>query len=174
MNKIIAIAQLGDAILRKLATPIIDFESEQLDEVIEQMLATLSHSKGVGLAAPQIGQSIAVIVIASKPNSRYPNAPLMSPIVMINPTFQSISKSQKKEWEGCLSIPGIRALIPRYQAIKINYKDRLGTLVTIELEGFIARIFQHEYDHLQGLVYLDRVETNRDIISEVEFFKLLP
>lgn len=173
MNKTVAIAQLGDAMLRKLATPVVDFESEQLDEVIEQMLVTLSHSKGVGLAAPQIGSSVCVIVVASKPTSRYPDAPLMEPLVMINPSFKVVSSQQEKDWEGCLSISGIRALVPRYVDIEVSYKDVQAKAMVCQLSGFVARIFQHEYDHLQGMVYLDRVENNRDIISESEFFKLI-
>jgi peptide deformylase len=167
------IVQLGNPVLRQQAQSVTDFNSPDTTEIIEQMLDILANSRGVGLAAPQIGYSVCVIVIASKPTSRYPNAPLMEPVVMINPAFQCLSESQKKDWEGCLSIPGIRALVPRYQAIKVNYTDVDGKPVTIDLNGFVARIFQHEYDHLQGLVYLDRVENNRDIISETEFFKVI-
>jgi peptide deformylase len=76
-----------------------------------------------------------------------------------------------KDWEGCLSVPGIRALVPRYQTIKIDYQNTLGQPKQLILDDFPARVFQHEFDHLQGLVYLDRVETNRDIVSESEFFK---
>lgn len=173
MNKNSEIAQLGDAVLRTLATPVVDFKSAQLADIIEQMLDILSDSNGVGLAAPQIGYSICVIVVASKPTSRYPNAPLIESVVMINPIFQPLSIEQEKDWEGCLSIPGIRALVPRYKKIKVNYTNINGNQVTMELSDFVARIFQHEYDHLQGMVYLDRVENNSDIISESEFFKLI-
>jgi len=137
------------------------------------MLATLSGSAGVGLAAPQIFESVRIIIVASRPSKRYPLAPLMEPVVMINPSFEVLSKSIKKDWEGCLSIPGIRALVPRYDKIKIIYFDRQGIEQELMAEGFVARIFQHEYDHLNGLVYLDRVEDNKDIISETEFQKLM-
>ncbi len=173
MSKNIEIEQLGAAVLRMTAVPVENVKSPKLGEVIEEMLDILSDSKGVGLAAPQIGHSIQVLAVASKPTSRYPNAPLMEPIVMINPVFQPLTQEQERDWEGCLSIPGIRALIPRYRKIIVDYTDMTGTLVTLELTGFVARVFQHEYDHLQGMVYLDRVENNRDIISETEFFKLL-
>lgn len=169
----IEIAQLGNAILRLSAIPVVDFKSAQLAEIIAQMLDVLSQSNGVGLAAPQIGYSVCVIVVASQPTPRYPDAPQMLPTVMINPKFKCLSTEQEKDWEGCLSISGIRALVPRYQEIKVKYVDINGKQITTKLSGFIARIFQHEYDHLQGLVYLDRVEDNQDIISETEFFKLL-
>lgn len=173
MKQQVEIAQLGNAILRQQALTVTDFNSLQLAEMIEQMLAVLSDSQGVGLAAPQIGHSVCVIIVGSKPTTRYPNAPLMEPVVMINPSFQSLSDTQEKDWEGCLSIPGIRALVPRYTKIKVNFTNANGEQKNLELNGFVARIFQHEYDHLQGLVYLDRVENNQDIISESEFFKLL-
>lgn len=174
MQKTVEIVQLGAAVLRMTAVPVENAKSPQLAEIIAQMLDVLSQSNGVGLAAPQIGHSIQVFVVASKPTSRYPNAPLMQPIVMINPTFQPLTDEQEKDWEGCLSIPGIRALVPRHREIKASFTNLNGEQITLELNGFVARIFQHEYDHLQGMVYLDRVENNRDIISETEFFKLMP
>ncbi|TXL16398.1 hypothetical protein BMR04_10090 [Methylococcaceae bacterium HT3] len=106
-----------------------------------------------------------------RPSERYPQAPEMDPTLMINPSFEPLSETQEKDWEGCLSIPGIRAKVPRYTQIKVSYTDTLGKLVEQTLDGFVARVFQHEYDHLDGLVYLDRVENNRDIISEQEFAK---
>ena len=168
-----AIAQLGADVLRAKAAKICDFNSLELKRLINNMLCTLEDSNGVGLAAPQISQSLCVLVIASKPNSRYPDAPAMEPVVMINPKFKPLSQVQEKDWEGCLSIPGIRALVPRYQKIIVDYQDENANRKELELNGFIARIFQHEYDHLQGLVYLDRVENNCDIISESEYFKLI-
>lgn len=173
MNPQVEITQLGNAVLRQQAQIVTDSNSLHTTEMIEQMLAVLSDSQGVGLAAPQIGHSVCVIIVGSKPTSRYPNAPVMEPVVMINPSFQSLSDAQEKDWEGCLSIPGIRALVPRYTKIKVNFTDANGEQKNLELNGFVARIFQHEYDHLQGMVYLDRVENNRDIIAESEFLKLL-
>ncbi len=166
------IVQLGATILRKNAKKISDFNAPKLIVLINDLLSTLENSKGVGIAAPQINHSCCVLIIASKPTIRYPNAPVMKPVVMINPSFKTLSNQQQKDWEGCLSIPGIRALVSRHLHILVNYQDRKGRVQQLELDGFIARIFQHEYDHLQGLVYLDRVENNKDIISDTEFFKL--
>jgi peptide deformylase len=95
----------------------------------------------------------------------------MEPVVMLNPAFQPRSEERHKDWEGCLSIPGIRALVPRYRHIEVRYDDLQGKPQVRCFDDFIARIFQHEYDHLEGLVFLDRVENNRDIISEKEFLK---
>ena len=92
---------------------------------------------------------------------------------MINPTFEALSESIEKDWEGCLSIPSIRALVPRYKEIKISYTDVTGNKINTKLEGFVARVFQHEFDHLEGKVYLDRVENNQDIFAESEYYKLL-
>lgn len=167
------IAQLGAEVLRLKSKKITDFDSPKLSQLIDELLCTLEDSNGVGLAAPQISQSFCVLVIASKPNARYPNAPVLNPVVMINPVFKVLSESVEKDWEGCLSIPSIRALVPRYLHILVDYQDIKGETQQLELEDFVARIFQHEYDHLQGLVYLDRVENNRDIISETEFLKLI-
>ncbi|NYT46601.1 MAG: peptide deformylase [Candidatus Methanofishera endochildressiae] len=128
---------------------------------------------GWGLAAPQISASWRLMIIASRPSERYPYAPEMEPVLMINPSFEPLGNAREKDWEGCLSIPGIRAKVPRFTRVKVNYTNTAGESISQELEGFVARVFQHEYDHLDGVVYLDRVENNRNIISEGEFAKLM-
>ena len=172
MNEVREIAQLGANVLRLVAQPVGDVHSTETRELIAAMKTTLASTQGIGLAAPQIGISQRIVIVASRPTSRYPFAPLMEPTVMINPRFQPLSETKEKDWEGCLSIPGIRALVPRYKSIRIEYTDEQGELITAELGDFIARVFQHENDHLDGLVYLDRVESNRDIFSETEYLKL--
>lgn len=167
------IALLGELVLREIAQPIADATSAEIQSLVEQMLETLDKSGGVGLAAPQVFISKRIIIVASKPTPRYPYAPLMPATVMINPSFTALNDEMFKDWEGCLSITGIRALVPRYQSIQVSYTDLTGKIAEIDLEGFVARVFQHEYDHLNGLVYLDRVENNRDIISEAMFLKLI-
>ena len=172
-NSISEIAQLGEKVLRLKATAVTDIQSAEIQQLIKTLQDTLASTQGVGIAAPQISESKQVIIIASRPSPRYPNAPLMEPTVMINPTFQALSDTTEKDWEGCLSIPGIRALVPRYKDIQITYSNEQGTVVEAKLEGFVARVFQHEYDHLEGKVYLDRVENNRDIVAESEYFKMV-
>ncbi|MFI3157287.1 MAG: peptide deformylase [Methylococcaceae bacterium] len=167
------IAQLGAKVLRQKAEAVADVHDVEIRQIIEAMQSTLAMTSGVGIAAPQISESKQIIIVASRPTPRYPSAPMMEPTIMINPGFQVLSDTQEKDWEGCLSIPGIRALVPRFQEILIHYTDRQGSLVESKLSGFAARIFQHEFDHLEGKTYLDRVENNADIIAESEFVKLI-
>lgn len=167
------IAQLGNKVLRQKAEAVADVHDAEIRQIIEALQSTLASTSGVGIAAPQISESKQIIIVASRPTPRYPSAPLMEPTVMINPCFHALSETKEKGWEGCLSIPGIRALVPRYQEIMIRYTDPQGDLVQSKLSGFVARIFQHEIDHLIGKTYLDRVENNADIFSESEYFKLM-
>lgn len=167
------IAQLGHPILRKQSQIVENICAEETINIVEHMLDILAKSKGVGLAAPQIFISIRLIIIASKASSRYPNAPTMHPIVMFNPEFKALSEATESDWEGCLSIPGVRALVPRYKKINIIYWDRQGKKQKFLANDFIARIFQHEYDHLNGLVYLDRIKCTGDIVAESEYKKIV-
>lgn len=165
------IAQLGASVLREQAKPVADITAPDIQETIAAMQATLAGTQGVGLAAPQISVSLRIIIVASRPTPRYPHAPMMEPTVMINPSYRPCSQAQEKGWEGCLSIPSIRALVPRYQVIAVSYTSQQGEAITTKLDGFVARVFQHEFDHLDGIVYLDRVDDNRDIFSETEYFR---
>jgi peptide deformylase len=167
------IAQLGAKVLRQKAEAVVDVHDPGIQLIIRDMHNTLAATLGVGIAAPQISESKRIIIMASRPTPRYPLAPLMEPTVMINPYFRALSDIQEKDWEGCLSIPGIRALVPRYQEIMINYTDEQGDSLASTLAGFAARIFQHEVDHLDGKTYLDRVQDNADIFAESEYIKLL-
>lgn len=171
MSEKTEIKQLGAEVLRQRAQAVDDFTAQEFHALIDDLLRAMAVSEGVGIAAPQIGVSWQVIVIASRPTARYPHAPEMAPLVMINPRYQVVDDTVCKDWEGCLSVPGIRALVPRFRAVAVDYQDVAGTPHTIELSDFPARVFQHEFDHLEGLVYLDRVETNHDIVAESEFFK---
>lgn len=170
MGKIRDIAQLGANVLR-LNAQIAEVHSASTRQIIADMHATLANTQGVGIAAPQIAESQQIIIVASRPTARYPNAPLMSPTVMINPRFHALTAHKVKDWEGCLSVPNIRALVPRYTAINVAYLDEQGLAQTIELYDFVARVFQHEFEHLQGKVFLDSVESNQDIFAESEYFK---
>lgn len=173
MSKVCEIAQLGSKVLRLIAQEVQNIHAAEIREIASNMLTTLASTNGVGLAAPQISASWRIIIIASRPSERYPYAPEIGPILMLNPSFEPLSDAQEKDWEGCLSIPGIRAKVPRYTHIKASYTNAEGAQITQEFKQFIARVFQHEFDHLDGLVYLDRVENNQDIIAEVEFTKLM-
>lgn len=172
MSKIPEIIQLGNPLLQATAQPVQKIDDPSLQSLIQDLITTTIESQGVGIAAPQVAQSLQLIIIASRPNPRYPHAPQMEPTAMINPRIVNYSGEPEKGWEGCLSVPGIRGLVPRYPQIAIEYTDRHGQVCYQELTGFVARIFQHEYDHLQGIVFLDRVESTQEMITEQEYQKL--
>jgi peptide deformylase len=172
-DRTLPICQLGNPILRQQATPVINCLDESVQSLIEQLIPVLNASNGVGMAAPQVGRSLQIIVVASRPNPRYPHAPQMEPVVMINPKLVSYSEELVKDWEGCLSIPGIRGLVPRYRAIEVEYTNCQGQVEHRQFTDFIARVFQHEYDHLYGKVFLDRVESSLELITENEYLKLV-
>ncbi len=167
------ICQLGNPILRQIAEPITEISQPEIQQLIDQMLELTFLSKGMGLAAPQIGRSLQILIIASHPNVRYPYAPQMSPTALINPQIISHSQTEVKGWEGCLSVPGLRGMIPRFEMVEVSYSDRQGRSQQQSFTDFVARIFQHEYDHLQGKVFLDRLESNLDLYTEAEFLKRL-
>jgi peptide deformylase len=167
------IAQLGDPILRQPARLVEQWQDPPLQALIDDLITTVTQANGVGIAAPQVSQSLQLLIVASRPTLRYLHAPVMEPTPMINPCILSHSQAQVKDWEGCLSVPDQRGLVPRYQTIQVEYCDRHGQTQTIELTDFVARIFQHEYDHLQGIVFVDRVEDPQDLISEAEYQKLI-
>ncbi|MTJ13672.1 peptide deformylase [Anabaena sp. UHCC 0187] len=171
MNELAPIIKLGNPILRQKAVWVENVQDEKIQQLIDELIISVAQANGVGIAAPQIAASHRLFIVASRPNTRYPHAPEMQPIAMINPQIIAHSAEMVKGWEGCLSVPGIRGLVPRYQTIEVEYTDRNSNLQKQELTDFIARIFQHEYDHLEGLVFLDRVENNHDLISEEEYQK---
>jgi peptide deformylase len=172
MAELLEVSQVGNPILRQIAQPI-DRLNESIQTLIDNLMEILLQSNGVGIAAPQVAASHRLVIIASRPNPRYPKAPEMEPTVMINPRIIMTSNEIVKDWEGCLSVPGIRGLVPRYSAIAVEYCDRQGKLQQQHLTDFVARIFQHELDHLNGIVFLDRLETTRDIVTDQEYLKLL-
>jgi peptide deformylase len=171
MSEILSITQLGDPILRQQAQPINDAQDEQIQKLIDDLIETVAQANGVGVAAPQVAQSHRLFIVASRPNARYPNAPEMEPTAMLNPKIIAHSSEVVKDWEGCLSIPGIRGIVPRYQAVEVEYTTLKGKVHRQELTDFVARIFQHELDHLDGIVFLDRIESSQDIITEQEYQK---
>ena len=163
--------QLGHPHLRLTAKTVKQVTSDATQQLIDDLLRYVEQVQGMGIAAPQADISQRLFIMSSKPNNRYPYAPLMEPTAVINPQIISASTPMVKDWEGCLSVPGFRALVPRHQTVMTRYTDRSGQQVDVEYSGFLARVFQHELDHLNGLIYLDRVENNRDIVTEQEWLK---
>ncbi|MBH8573391.1 peptide deformylase [Nostocaceae cyanobacterium CENA369] len=169
MAELTPIIQLGNPVLRQKAAWVDNVSDESVQQLIDDLIATVAKANGVGIAAPQIAEQKRLFIVASRPNPRYPNAPEMEPTAMINPKIVARSTEVVKGWEGCLSVPGIRGLVPRYQAIEVEYTDRYGKLQKQEFTDFVARIFQHEYDHLDGIVFVDRLENSLDMITEQEY-----
>lgn len=167
------IYQLGSPVIRSLAEEVHDVHSEAIQTLIDDMIVTCKASKGVGIAAPQVGHAKAIVIIASYPSERYPNAPLMEPTALINPKIIAHAPTLHKDWEGCLSLPGIRAKVPRYTQIEVSYTTREGELQSVLYDDFLARIFQHEYDHLIGKVFIDRIESTLDVVMEKEYQRIM-
>lgn len=173
MCKKLEISYLGHAILRAQTLNVDNITNNVFQDLIDNMIFTVKAVNGLGIAAPQVYENKRVFIIASKPSERYPYAPEMEPIAVINPIILNHSKDTIKDWEGCLSIPGIRGFVPRYKSINVQYTDRKGEKIIKQFDDFVARIFQHELDHLNGMVFLDRLESNNDIITEVEYQKII-
>ncbi|MFW6358475.1 MAG: peptide deformylase [Chroococcales cyanobacterium] len=167
MAELPEIALLGNPILRQAARLVENVA--EVDSLIDTLMAKVVESQGVGIAAPQISQSLRLIIVASYPNARYPHAPKMPPTVMINPDIVSHSQNMVKGWEGCLSVPGIRGIVPRYSRIEVTYLNREGQFQQQSFTDFVARIIQHELDHLNGITFLDRVETSQNLVTEPEY-----
>ena len=172
MARILQIAQLGQAVLRRVAEPVPKIDSS-VRELVEDLFATSREANGAGIAAPQIHVSLRVFILSIRPTPRYPHAPTMEPLAVINPEVLWESEEMEKDWEGCLSVPGIRGRVPRPVAIKSRYQRLDGESVDQKFSGFAARVFLHEYDHLEGQIWLDRVEDNRDIVTEREYLRLI-
>lgn len=170
-SSIYSIAQLGHAVLRARAVEVEDILSDECQQLINTMMLAVSEAGGVGIAAPQIYHSKRIFIMCSKPNTRYPQAPLMAPTAIINPEILHYSDEKVKDWEGCLSVPSMRGLVPRYKQITVRYLDQQGHVRQETLTGFIARIFQHELDHLNGLTFIDQLESMQDLISESEWYR---
>ena len=173
MNILPAIAQLGEPILRSQAKTIEDLCDPTIVELIDSLIATAVANKGVGIAAPQISQPYRLFIIASHSSDRYPHAPNMEPTAMINPRILSHSNEVVRDWEGCLSVPDTRGLVPRYQQIEVEYTTQQGEIKQEILTDFVARIFQHELDHLNGIVFTDRISDRADLYTEAEYRQLI-
>ena len=163
------VAQLGNPVLRNKANRVTNLLDKNIQNLIDDMLNIVVDKKGVGIAAPQISQPFQIFIMASYPNDRYPNAPKMRATAIINPKIIWKSKETVKDWEGCLSVPSIRGLVSRHRSIKVKYLTRDNQTVETEYNDFLARIFQHEIDHLNGIVFVDRVDSTLDLIAESEW-----
>jgi peptide deformylase len=168
---ILKIAKLGNPILRKVAAPVTPAECKDpsFQQFLEDMVETMRKLDGVGLAAPQVFESRQIIVIESNANPRYPNAPDLSLLILLNPTFTHMSEKKIEGWEGCLSVDNLRGKVVRSARVGVKGFNRHMEPVEIEAEGFLAVVFQHEIDHLNGKVYLDRMNDFSTLTQLTEF-----
>ncbi len=164
------IAQVGAPVLQAVAEPVLQFD-EPLHALVERMQMIMQEANGVGIAAPQIFESLRVIIIASRPSERYPDAPMMAPMVLINPELIAYSEEMVLGWEGCLSVPDLRGEVKRHQWVLAKYQDIYGQPHQQKLQGFVARIFQHELDHLNGYTFLDRISDEQALLTTSEWLQ---
>ena len=148
---------MGDARLLRVARPVEVFDTPELRELIADMFDTMRALNGAGLAAPQIGVDLRVVIFGVTANPRYPNAEAVPETILINPELTPLDDELEEGWEGCLSVPGLRGVVPRYQRLRYRGFDADGELIDRSVDGFHARVVQHECDHLDGILYPMRV-----------------
>ena len=165
------ILKMGDARLLRIAEPVQAFDTPELHALITDMRETMAAVNGAGLAAPQIGVNLQVVIFGSTTrNPRYPDRPLVPPTVLINPVITPLGPEEEEDWEGCLSVPGLRGVVPRFASIRYTGFDEKGQPIDRRVDGFHARVVQHECDHLIGKLYPMRVrDFSRFGFTEVLF-----
>jgi peptide deformylase len=151
------ILRMGDPRLLRQAGPVTKFDTPELHALIEDMFDTMHEANGAGLAAPQIGEDLQLVIFGFRQSARYPDAPPVPETVLINPLLTPLSEAKEDDWEGCLSVPGLRGMVPRWTALRYRGFDQYGTLIEREVDGFHARVVQHECDHLAGILYPMRI-----------------
>lgn len=165
------ILKMGDARLLRVAQPVAAFDSDELHGLVADMLDTMAAAQGAGLAAPQIGVDLQVVIFGTDaPNPRYPDAPPVPRTVLVNPVITPLGDEEEEGWEGCLSVPGLRGVVPRFSRVRYRGFDVAGRPIEREASGFHARVVQHEVDHLHGTLYPMRVrDFSRFGFTEVLF-----
>jgi peptide deformylase len=152
------ILKMGDQRLLRVAQPVTTFDTDDLHLLVRDMVDTMAAVNGAGLAAPQIGVDLQLVIFGTDaPNPRYPDAPLVPRTVLLNPVITPIGSDEEEGWEGCLSVPGLRGVVPRWKRIRYTGVDAFGDPIDRTVEGFHARVVQHEVDHLLGKLYPMRV-----------------
>jgi len=151
------ILRMGDPRLLEPSKPIANVPSKELDQLIQDMLDTMEEYEGAGLAAPQIGVFQQLVVFGVDSNERYPDTEQVPLTILINPEIEAIGDEIVESWEGCLSIPGMRGLVPRHSKVRYKGLDQFGNIIDREVDGFHAIVVQHECDHLDGILYPMRV-----------------
>jgi peptide deformylase len=165
------ILKMGDPRLLRVARPVTDFDSDELHLLVKDMFDTMHAVDGAGLAAPQIGVDRQVVIFGTgEPNPRYPDAPVVPRTVLVNPVVMPLGDEEEEGWEGCLSVPGLRGVVPRFARVRYAGFDPYGDPLERTVDGFHARVVQHEVDHLLGVLYPMRVrDFSRFGFTEVLF-----
>ncbi len=165
-----SVLKMGDSRLLQPSEPVATVPSAELDELIRDMFDTMEALNGAGLAAPQIGVLQRVVIFGVESNPRYPDAEPVPTTVLINPSIEPLTDEREHGWEGCLSVPGMRGLVPRPSRIRYSGVDQYGAPIEREASGFHARVVQHEVDHIDGVLYPMRIEDMRHFGFESELF----
>lgn len=170
---ILKVARLGHPVLRKVAAPLPpeEISSSRIQRLIEDMVETMREHDGVGLAAPQVHEPNQIMVIEVQKNPRYPRAPEIPLMVLINPRLTFPSEKMAEDWEGCLSVIDFRGKVPRHIQLEVQAHDRAGKKVKFIAQNFLARIIQHEHDHLVGKVFLDRMKSLKTLSYLAEYHR---
>jgi peptide deformylase len=163
------VAQLGHPVLRSPSTPVPPdvIATPEFQRFIDDMIETMREHEGVGLAAPQVHVPRRVTTIEVTGNPRYPQAPAVPLTVLVNPEITPVGEALEEDWEGCLSVPSLRGKVPRFVTIEVRALDRHGRPLAYRADGFAARVVQHEVDHMDGIVYLDRMK-NLDTLTHLQ------
>ena len=169
------ILKMGDSRLLRQAEPVKEFDTPELHALIADMFDTMQAANGAGLAAPQIGVNLQLVIFGFKQNARYPEAPPVPETVLINPQLKPLSDEMEEGWEGCLSVPGMRGVVPRWSRLHYEGFDQYGKPLSRDVDGFHARVVQHECDHLAGILYPMRIKDfSRFGFTEILFPELDP
>jgi peptide deformylase len=152
------VLRMGEESLFELSEEVAEFNTISLESLLTDMWDTMAAENGAGIAAPQIGVNLRVVIFGYEENQRYPDEDAIPQTVLINPVITTIGDEMEEGWEGCLSVPGLRGLVPRFSHIRYQGFDQFGHPIDREVDGFHARVVQHECDHLDGILYPQRIE----------------
>ena len=164
------VLRMGHPLLLQQAQPVEQFDTSELHGLLADMQDTMNARKGAGIAAPQIGVSLQVVIFGVESSPRYPDAEAVPYTVLVNPVIEPLGEDMEDGWEGCLSVPGMRGLVPRYKQVRYRGFDQFGTPIDRSVDGFHSRVVQHEVDHLAGILYPQRIRDFRSFGFNEELF----
>jgi len=155
---ILNVLKMGHEILNHQSKPVINFNDPMLVNIIQNMIDTMNANGGVGIAAPQVGYDLRIVIFGFDKNPRYPDEKPVPLTILLNPEIKTLSDELEDGWEGCLSVPGLRGLVPRHKFISYSGYDHMGKKIQRDVDGFHARVVQHELDHLNGILYPEKIK----------------